>query len=333
MIQIKKIKNSIKQRVSMLTVIEVSIGAIIALVANYYNQESATYFRQDAVIAISLVLGFMLTLNRYFINSAIEEHSNNVKSELKSFNRYSQTLNENSYSELKEFIHLYAKIDPDFHMLRDRKMREIKTFFQNIADSHTTSILPTTEFYAILNGTLREFLSNKKVNANVGNIWSLSMMLNAEWDESQPEREFLKLNLAIAEKGIQFHRVFVFKKDDLDKVLNNTSIRQQIKAAKEYKNFDLKFIYYEDLSKFDKSLLSKLGDGFIVIADDKESLALLDKDIEGELRGTATKNKTTIHEMKANYELLNSCVVNFPPTTPALFSNTSDTLLLLNKKP
>ena len=123
-------------------------------------------------------------------------------------------------------------------------------------------------------------------------VWAVSM--GSEWNDSEEEKEFLRMNFEVARRKIHLERVFVIEKKELDNLLQTEAVKKQIeKRDTYYKTF---IAFKEDIDAKKPNLYNQLGCGFLAfddfaIADDR----FVDNDIRG-----------FIHTSKASYKDFNT---------------------------
>lgn len=92
-----------------------------------------------------------------------------------------------------------------------------------------------------------------------GTVNVVSILDDNEWVDTVEEDEFLKVNLALAEKKVHLNRIFVIEEKDVyEKVINNNSIKSFIRADHTYVHL---FVVFRD--KLARNLLNDIGSGFI----------------------------------------------------------------------
>lgn len=123
-------------------------------------------------------------------------------------------------------------------------------------------------------------------------VWAVSM--GSEWNDSEEEKEFLRMNFEVARRKIHLERIFVIERGNLDALLKTDAVIKQIeKRDTYYKTF---IAFKEDIDEKKPNLYNQLGCGFLAfddfaIADDR----FVDNDIRG-----------FIHTSKANYKDFNT---------------------------
>jgi hypothetical protein len=121
-----------------------------------------------------------------------------------------------------------------------------------------------------------------------GDIYVVSILDDKEWVDTPEENEFLRVNLALAEKRIHLHRIFVV--DDLNAAkekLNNKSIQSFLEADHTY--IHLFVVYRNNLSR---AVINDIGSGFIEFYNFMVACDIFsDKEIRGTLKTDSTEVK------------------------------------------
>jgi hypothetical protein len=139
-------------------------------------------------------------------------------------------------------------------------------------------------------------------------IWAVSMMLESEWNDSPPERRFLKANTEAAERGVQIDRIFVIPEAHIAPALSaNVGIRSHLERGGD--NLRGSVVKREYLEQHDSLLLKELGDGLIAF---DETVALIDSSSEGEIRGKATMNPSELRRLRRLFDNLKVHSVDLP---------------------
>lgn len=93
-------------------------------------------------------------------------------------------------------------------------------------------------------------------------IWSVSIMDDAEWVDTLEERIYLEANLNVHEQKIHLKRIFIVSRNDAGRKLNVYQIRDFIQKKSQY--IHLFIVFKEDL---EDALLRDIGSGFIAFDD------------------------------------------------------------------
>ncbi len=123
-------------------------------------------------------------------------------------------------------------------------------------------------------------------------VWAVSM--GSEWNDSEEEKEFLRMNFEVARRKIHLERIFVIEKKDLKNLINTEAVIEQIKNRGVY--YKTYVVFKEDLDKKRPNLYNQLGCGFLAFDD----FAIADdRFVENDIRGF-------IHTSKASYKDFNT---------------------------
>lgn len=123
-------------------------------------------------------------------------------------------------------------------------------------------------------------------------VWAVSM--GSEWNDSEEEKEFLRMNFEVARRKIHVERIFVIEKKDLKNLINTEAVIEQIKNRGVY--YKTYVVFKEDLDKKRPNLYNQLGCGFLAFDD----FAIADdRFVENDIRGF-------IHTSKASYKDFNT---------------------------
>ena len=136
--------------------------------------------------------------------------------------------------------------------------------------------------------------------ASGSHIWAISMMLDAEWDDSPAEQTFLRLNIEAAKRGVFVERIFVVSRSDIPKLSSNLAIKTQLDNADKFLRPLL--VEREYLETHDPQLLKQVGDGLIAF---DARVALIDASSpQGSIRGYVTMNQAEISRLRRMYDNL-----------------------------
>lgn len=129
-------------------------------------------------------------------------------------------------------------------------------------------------------------------------IWAISTMMSVEWTDDSYEREFLRANIAAAERGVSLERIFVVPDAQVAELGRNPAIRAQMAHG----GISTLLVKRESLERTDRNLLSKLGAGVIAFGDE---LVLVDRHSEnGEARGYGTMLREDVSRWRQIYREL-----------------------------
>lgn len=123
-------------------------------------------------------------------------------------------------------------------------------------------------------------------------VWAVSM--GSEWNDSEEEKEFLRMNFEVARRKIHLERIFVIEKKDFGKLIKTEAVIEQIKNRGVY--YKTYVAFKEDLDAKNPNLYNQLGCGFLAFDD----FAIADdRFVENDIRGF-------IHTSKASYKDFNT---------------------------
>lgn len=123
-------------------------------------------------------------------------------------------------------------------------------------------------------------------------VWAVSM--GSEWNDSEEEKEFLRMNFEVARRKIHLERIFVIEKKDLKNLIKTEAVIEQIKNRGVY--YKTYVVFKEDLDEKRPNLYNQLGCGFLAFDD----FAIADdRFVENDIRGF-------IHTSKASYKDFNT---------------------------
>jgi len=146
--------------------------------------------------------------------------------------------------------------------------------------NNRTDYLLKGPFYKAINTCFKDLHSSS-------HIWCASTMLDDEWTEEPEEMKFRLLNLELANRGINFERIFIIKKSKLKDYQNN-------KTLKIYMQSNIKTIYvdYDEIIEKAPHLLETVESGWDGIDD---NTLIVDLELNN-YRGYISKNKEEIEE-------------------------------------
>jgi hypothetical protein len=128
-------------------------------------------------------------------------------------------------------------------------------------------------------------------------IWAVSVMGEEEWNESDEEKEFQRLNLEVENKHILLERIFVINKANSNKLKETRNVFDQIKKSKKYLKTYVAF--KEDIT--DKNLLQQIGEGFLAFDDYAIAEDIFD---DGKIRGELSIDESTIKRYSRRFNSL-----------------------------
>lgn len=123
-------------------------------------------------------------------------------------------------------------------------------------------------------------------------VWAVSM--GSEWNDSEEEKEFLRMNFEVARRKIHLERIFVIEKKDVKNLIKTEAVLEQVKNRGVY--YKTYVVFKEDLDEKRPNLYNQLGCGFLAFDD----FAIADdRFVENDIRGF-------IHTSKASYKDFNT---------------------------
>lgn len=123
-------------------------------------------------------------------------------------------------------------------------------------------------------------------------IWNISSMMDSEWIETPLEMEFRLINLEAINRGARVERLFLFKKEEVEKYKNNNTLKIFIQS-----NMETLFVDYNEVIEKEPDLIETVGSG---IAEINKDTFLCDLPDDGEYRAYVSINKK---EIEKNYEV------------------------------
>ena len=123
-------------------------------------------------------------------------------------------------------------------------------------------------------------------------IWNVSPMMESEWTESPLEMNFRLINLEALNRGANIERIFLLKKEELERYKNNNTLKIFMQS-----NMDTLFVDYNEVIEKEPELIKKIGCG---IAEINKDVFFCDLPDDGEYRAYVSINKK---EIDKNYEV------------------------------
>ena len=120
-------------------------------------------------------------------------------------------------------------------------------------------------------------------------LWCASTMLEDEWTDSPQEMNFRLINLEAANRGVNFERIFIFRKDQIKEFKENMTLKIYMQS-----NIKTLFVDYDEIKEKAPDLLEIVQSGWDGI--DKDTL-ILDLPETSYERGYISKNTKDV--MKA----------------------------------
>ncbi len=191
-----------------------------------------------------------------------------------------------------EMASVYLRItEPEFGAVKDAIITQATEQLNSLADSKTSGELATADFYRWLIRAMEQAAPGSE-------IWAVSFMLDCEWDDSEPERKFLELNLQAAQRKVRIERVFIVPKSAFPALLSNKGVKAQLDNASEY--MCPKVADRDYLASHDAKLLKQLGSG--MIAFDRRVAQVDIVSTDGSIRGSVTMNPAEIARLRALFD-------------------------------
>jgi hypothetical protein len=198
------------------------------------------------------------------------------------------------FDMFRDMLQTYSKIiEPEFSKVKDNILSDARSRLMDLANDKKSLILPTTTYY----GWLLPMLKNAMPPEG---IWALSMMREPEWDDSQPERDFIDFSKGASDRGVPIDRIFVVGRAAVSSALENPAIKFHLHSSKPA---NLRGYVVEDevVKASDEELYAILGDGFIAFG---ERVALVDVFSGKSARGYVTMNPVQIARLRDVYDRL-----------------------------
>ncbi len=148
-----------------------------------------------------------------------------------------------------------------------------------------SKLLKNGEYYKILN----YYYSQLKKGDY---IWNISSMMDSEWVETPLEMNFRLINLEAINRGANVERLFLFKKEEVEKYKNNNTLKIFIQSQ-----MKTLFIDYNEVLEKEPELIEYVGSG---IAEINNDVFFCDLPDNGEYRAYISVNKK---EIDRNHEI------------------------------
>ena len=146
-------------------------------------------------------------------------------------------------------------------------------------------LLKTGEYYKILNYYYSQL---KKGDC----FFLVSPMMESEWTETPLEMNFRLINLEAINRGAYIERIFLFKKEEIEKYKNNNTLKIFMQS-----NMKTLFVDYNEVMEKEPDLINKIGCG---IAEINKDVFFCDLPDDGEYRAYVSINKK---EIEKNHEI------------------------------
>ena len=148
-----------------------------------------------------------------------------------------------------------------------------------------SKLLKNGEYYKILNYYYAQLKKDDY-------IWLVSPMMESEWTETPLEMNFRLINLEALNRGANIERIFLFKKEEVEKYKNNNTLKIFMQS-----NMDTLFVDYNEVIEKEPELIKKIGYG---IAEINKETFICDLPDDGEFRAYVSINKK---EIDKNYDI------------------------------
>ena len=116
-----------------------------------------------------------------------------------------------------------------------------------------SKLLKTGEYYKILN----YYYSKLKKDDS---LFLISPMMESEWTETPLEMNFRLINLEAVNRGAYIERIFLFKKEEIEKYKNNNTIKIFMQS-----NMNTLFADYNEILEENPELIKQIGSGISIL--------------------------------------------------------------------
>lgn len=261
--------------------LELIVGAVLGLVLFLLNYHE--------LAALTCIIAAFHSLGRFVYTRQLSDQLDPVKK----LSEIADLQHQCSLEDIKSLLNLYIQVtENDFRRVKEAVIREAITKLKRLAIEKRSDTLGTGEYYSWLNPMIDNAVRGSE-------IWAVSMMLDCEWDDSVPERNFVEANLRAAKRGVTVRRVFIVPKEKIPQLPTNPAIAAQMNPSSSVKAF---LVEREHLQKVDVNLLKKLGDG--LIAFDRRVVLIDEHSQDGTARGYVTMNPGDIANWRALWDSL-----------------------------
>jgi hypothetical protein len=264
-----------------------AIGTITVALFFYFvlhNHEAAEIFA---------IAGGLLTLGRLGYAEIAEHSTNSIRKPLDQIREFLD-VSQASQGGFRDMLQVYTRItEEEFRKVKEGIIEEAREKLLHLANDKKSEILSQTRYYSWLLPMVEKTAPGRQV-------FALSMMREPEWDDSKPERDFIRLMKEAAERGVQISRIFVMDKSALPTALANPAITIHKKGEKPNSLVGY-YVDLEELKKSDPELLNELGDGFILFDD---RVSLVDVFSKSGARGYVTMNGAAISHLRDIFDRL-----------------------------
>jgi hypothetical protein len=279
----------------------------VAVLAYYplKNHELATFFA---------ILGSLIVISRLVLQSKVASRINKLEGKvlaslepLEQLKGYIDLTSTMHLTQIRGLLDLYASItEPEFKTVKDRVLRDSATKLSQLHTLKRSDVLQTSAYYQWLLPMLDDIPAGEHLRA-------ISLMNNAEWDDSQAERQFFQKHIAAAERGVQIDRIFIVERNTFPAAFENPAVAAHLVERKNGINGYL--LYRDWFQQHEPESLKHVRDGFIIIGS---RVALVDTfSDQGEVRGYVEMNPA---EVTALVEIFEQLKVVAEPLSEKLFT-------------
>ncbi len=266
--------------------------------------------------------------NKYYDGIIIIDLENNIL-ESKKYNKIINTISKKLYcnspvlfvksSSKKDTLKINSKLIDEVEIRKNTlnielpKNKKYLLDYENISkdiNSLLTGFTNSSNNMINTNGTIIEFNKNGKSKLYKNGeyykllnyyfvhlkksdyLWNVSLMMNSEWIENPLEMNFRLINLEALNRGAKIERIFLFKKEEVERYKNNNTLK--IFMQSQMKTL---FVDYNEVIEKEPDLIEAVGSG---IAEINKDTFLCDLPDDGEYRAYVSINKK---EIDKNYEV------------------------------
>lgn len=261
--------------------------AIHVLIANYYkvcknvDSDENNYFLELGRKGLNYIINENL-MNKPVFNW-INDNGWYERAELSEYSEYSNIKNEIEKLGLSEFIE-----------------ENIKDYFK-IYNTNNKDVYKNLSVDDLYNGGYNWLYSCLENLHKGDSLMAISFCNDNEWNDSNEEKEWLKLNLSALRKGIKMKRIFVYPDNKKNLVINNKSISNFVNYNNS--NLELDFISESKLNEVLKDKIKEIKPGVLVFNND---IAFIDVIDNNDNRGYTIFDKVKISEFHKIYDLIKS---------------------------
>lgn len=199
--------------------------------------------------------------------------------------------------KIGDFVNLYEEIRRPFqafgkNTIVDSAINQLYLLQQyNIQPK--LSQLSEKDFYNLC----QEIIDSTRIGSD---IKALSMMLKTEWTNSEDEINFWNANVDAVKRKVILERIFIVKKDEAHRLKSIPQILNHVKYGNEYLRPYV--VEKEVLSEQFPELLDKAGNGFLLINNMSNKIALLDSDPDSGMRGTPVFDQKELEKLERLFD-------------------------------